>query len=159
DALVIGAETSLHAALVEQATAAGKAIVLQKPLALTMAEADRIVDAVEKSGVRFTLAWQMRVDPQNRRMRELVQRDELGQVYMVRRRHGLPTQTWPDFAQSWHVKPELNRGMWADDAAHAIDFVYWLFGMPETVSAEIATLRNPQIPDDHGVAVFRYADG
>jgi predicted dehydrogenase len=159
DAVVIGTETSMHAELCEQAAAAGKAIVLQKPLALTMAEADRIVAAVKKYGVRFTLAWQMRVDPQNLRMRELVRDGTLGKLVMMRRRHALPTHTWPGFENTWHVKPELNRGMWADDAAHPIDFLLWMFGEPETVTAEIATLINPKVPDDNGIAIFRYANG
>ncbi len=159
DAVVIAAETSMHADLVEQAAAAGKAVVLQKPLALTMEQADRIVAAVDKHGVPFTLAWQMRVDPQNIRMRDLVKSGALGRIYMVRRRHGLPSQTWPDFDRTWHVKPEFNRGMWADDASHAIDFLYWMFGEPKSVTAEIATLRSPSVPDDNGIAVFKYADG
>jgi predicted dehydrogenase len=78
---------------------------------------------------------------------------------MVRRRHGLSTHTWPGFEDTWHVKPELNRGMWADDASHAIDFLLWLLGEPETVTAQIATLRDPRVPDDHGIAIFRYRDG
>jgi predicted dehydrogenase len=159
DAVVIAAETSMHADLVERAAAAEKAIVLQKPIALTMDQADRIVAAVRKHGVPFTLAWQMRVDPQNAHMRELVRGGSLGRIYMVRRRHGLPSQTWPDFDKSWHVKPELNRGMWADDASHAIDFLYWMLGEPVSVTAEISTLRSPNVPDDNGIAIFRYADG
>lgn len=159
DAVVIGVETSLHADLVEQAAAAGKSIVLQKPLALTLDQADRIVTAVERAGVRFTLAWQMRVDPQNQKMKELLNGGTLGRVVMVRRRHGLATHTWPDFDKSWHADPKLNRGMWADDACHAIDFLYWLLGKPESVSAEIATLLNPRVPDDQGIAIFRYANG
>jgi len=159
DAVIIAAETSLHAELVEQAAAAGKAIILQKPLALTLDQADRIVAAVHKHSVPFSLAWQMRCDPQNLEMRRIVRDGTLGRIYMVRRRHGLPTQLWTGFEDSWHVKKELNRGMWADDAAHAIDFLYWLLGIPLTVSAEIATLRNPRVPDDNGIAIFRYADG
>src|SRR5688572_27230783 len=72
DAVVIGAETSLHAELVEAAAAAGKKIILQKPLCLTMTEADRIVAAVERHRVPFTLAWQMRIDPQNLEMKRLI---------------------------------------------------------------------------------------
>ncbi len=71
-AVVVSAETSLHADLVEKAAAAGKAVILQKPMALTMQEADRIVTAVEKSGVPFTMAWQMRVDPQNNEIKTLM---------------------------------------------------------------------------------------
>ena len=158
-AVVIGSETAYHADLVEKAAAAGKAIVLQKPLALTLAEADRIVAAVAKAAVPFTVAWQMRVDPQNLRMKQLIADGTLGTIRMVRRRHGLNTHMWDWFADSWHVKPELNRGMWADDAAHAVDFLYWLLGEPQSVMAEIGTLVNPQVPDDTGIAVFRYADG
>jgi len=159
DAIVIGAETSLHADLIEAAAAARKKIILQKPLCLTLEEADRIVTAVERAGVPFTLAWQMRVDPQNLEMKQLIQSGAVGRVYMVRRRHGLSTHVWPGFENTWHVRPELNRGMWADDAAHAIDFLLWLLGEPQTVVAEIATLRDPRVPDDHGIAVFRYRDG
>ena len=158
-AVVIGAETSMHADLVEQAAAAGKQVVLQKPIALTLSQADRIVAAVERAKVPFTLAWQMRVDPQNLRMRQLVREGTLGRIYMLRRRHGLATHTWANFENTWHVKPELNRGMWADDAAHAIDFVYWMLGKPASVMAEVDTLRTPKVPDDNGIAVFRYADG
>ena len=132
---------------------------MQKPLCLTLDQADRIVDAVEREQVPFTLAWQMRVDPQNLEMKHLIQAGTVGRVYMVRRRHGLSTHVWPGFENTWHVDKTLNRGMWADDAAHAIDFLLWLLGEPETVMAEIATLRDTRVPDDHGIAVFRYRDG
>lgn len=157
DAVVIAAETAYHAALCEQAAAAGKRIVLQKPLALTMAEADRIVKAV--ADVPFTLAWQMRVDPQNVRMKQLIEQGTVGRVLMVRRRHGLSTHLWDWFASSWHVQPALNRGMWADDASHAIDFLLWLLGEPVSVMAEVDTLVNPRVPDDQGIAIYRYSDG
>ena len=51
-------------------------------------------------------------------------------------------------APAGHVKPELNRGMWADDASHAIDWLLWTLGEPKSVSAQIATLRDPKVPDE-----------
>lgn len=159
-AVVIAAETSMHADLVLQAAAAGKAIVLQKPMALTLEQADRMVAAVRKAGVPFTLAWQMRTDPQNVKIRELVRSGQLGKIFMVRRRHGLSMiLTNPAFRDMWHLKPEYNRDIWADDAAHPIDFMHWIFGVPQTVTAELGTLYDPIQPHDNGVAVFRYADG
>jgi predicted dehydrogenase len=158
-AVAIGAETSRHAELVEAAAAAGKAIVLQKPLALTLAEADRMVVAVRRAGVPFTMAWQMRVDPHNLRIKTLLEEGRFGRVFMVRRRHCLNTQTWKDFDKTWHVQPALNRDIFADDAAHAIDFLYWLRGMPVSVVAELGTLLNPVVPNDNGIAVFRFPDG
>jgi predicted dehydrogenase len=157
-AVVIAAETSLHADLVEKAAAAGKMIALQKPIALTLPQADRIVAAVQHRGVPFTMAWQMRVDPQNLEIREILQSGALGRICMVRRRHGLPSQLW-DIPSMWHFDPELNRDIWADDAAHPIDFIHWLLGVPETVVAEISSLVNPAAPNDNGIAVYRYADG
>jgi predicted dehydrogenase len=159
EAVVIAAETSRHAELVERAAAAGRAIVLQKPLALTLAEADRIVAAVGKSGVPFTMAWQMRVDPQNLKMRELVASGVLGRLFMVRRRHGLATHRWAGFADLWHNRPELNRDIFADDAAHPIDFLLWLLGPPESVTAELVTVADPRIPNDNGIVLFRYPGG
>lgn len=158
-AVIIGAETSMHAELVEAAAAAGKAIILQKPLALTLEEGTRIVQAVHRHKVAFSLAWQMRVDPQNLEMKRLLLDGAIGRVFMVRRRHGLSTHVWPGFEKTWHVDRRLNRGMWADDASHAIDFVLWLLGVPRSVTAQIDTLRSEKVPDDNGIAIFRYADG
>jgi len=158
-AVVISSETSKHAELAELAAAGGKAIVLQKPMALTLDEAQRIADAVEKHQVPFTLAWQMRVDPQNLLMKQWLHSGELGRVFMVRRRHGLPMGLNADFANSWHVDPAHNRDIWADDSSHPIDFIHWLLGVPETVTAEIESLYNPRIPNDNGIAIFRYPGG
>ncbi len=159
DAVVIGAETSMHADIAVAAAEAGKAVVLQKPIALTMAEADRIVDAVRRSGVPATMAWQMRVDPHNVQTRELLGSGRFGRVYMARRRHCLSTQHWHNFAASWHVQPELNRDIFADDASHAVDFLYWLLGKPVSVTAELGTLHDPAVVNDNGIALFRFADG
>jgi predicted dehydrogenase len=159
EAVVIGAETSMHADLVERAAAAGKPIVLQKPMALTTAEADRIVAAVDRAGVPFTMAWQMRVDPHNLEARDLMQSGRFGKLLIVRRRHTLATHLWKGFEALWHNDPRLNRDIFADDAAHAADFLYWLRGMPESVVCEMGTLVNPRVPNDNAVAVFRWADG
>jgi len=158
DAVVIAAETSMHADLVEQAAEAGKAIVLQKPIALTMEQADRIVSAVNRTGVPFTLAWQMRVERHNLQAKALLKSGEIGRVFQVRRRHCLATQHMANFEDMWHVKPELNRDIFADDAAHAIDFIYWLLGMPSSVVCELGTLLNPKVPNDNAIVVFRYPD-
>jgi predicted dehydrogenase len=159
-AVMIGSETSKHAEHVEVAAAAGKDILLQKPLAFTPEDCDRIIQAVEASGVRFSVAWQMRCDLQNQWMKEQLLSGRFGRPLMVRRRHGLPTQLWGDaFADSWHVKPEFNLGMFMDDASHPADWFLWMFGKPVSVMAEIDTLLNPKVPDDNGAAIFKFKDG
>jgi len=159
EAVIIATETSLHADMVEKAAAAGKAIVLQKPMALTMEQADRIVFAVNKYKVPFTMAWQMRVDPHNLKMKEMIEGEELGKVISVRRRHGLSTHTWKGFEDTWHNSPIYNRDIWADDSAHPIDWINSIFGAPESVTAEIVSLVNPKVPNDNGIAIFRYPNG
>lgn len=158
-AVVIGSETAHHSDLVEQAASAGKAIILQKPIATTMEDADRIVKAVKQHNVPFSMAWQMRIDPQNIQAKVLIEQGEIGKVSMVRRRHGLPTQSWKNFEQSWHVDPKLNGSIWADDASHAVDWLLWLMGEPLSVTAEIAEGTGDQIPSNRGAAIYRYADG
>lgn len=159
DAVVVASETSFHADLACRAAAAGKAVILQKPMALTLADADRIVAAVARAGTPFTLAWQMRVDPHNLKMKELLADGRFGRVLMARRRHCLPVHLWKDFENTWHVDPRYNRDIFADDAAHPVDFMLWLLGMPRSVFAELGTLGNPKIVNDNAIAVFRYADG
>lgn len=159
DAVFVSSETSMHAELVEKAAAAKKNIILYKPMALTMAQADRIVRAVEENGVRFTMGWQMRTDPQNQKIRELIRTNALGKTCLYRRRHALPTHIWKDFENTWHAAPEFNRDIFADDSSHPFDMMQWIFGMPESVSCEMSTMVNPKIPNDNAVALFKYANG
>ena len=159
DAVVIASETAYHAELVEKAAAAKKDIILYKPMALTMAQADRIVDAVNKNGVKFTMGWQMRVDPQNLKMKEIIDNGELGKLTLYRRRHSLSTHEWGNFSETWHASPELNRDIFADDSSHPINMMQWIFGMPETVSCEMSSMIDPKVPNDTGVALFKYKDG
>lgn len=159
DAVVISSETSRHCEFTEMAAAAGKAIICYKPMALTLAEADRMVAAVEKYNVPFTMGYQSRVDPQNIKIKELIQSEEIGPTYLYRRRHGLSTHNWAGFENTWHNSPEHNRDIFADDSAHPIDMLNWIFGVPETVSAEMSTMHNPKVPNDNGVALFKYANG
>ncbi|MFP4382313.1 MAG: Gfo/Idh/MocA family protein [Candidatus Sumerlaeia bacterium] len=159
EAVVIGAETSMHADLVVQAAEAKKAIVLQKPMALEIDEADRMVKAVEENGVPFTMAWQMRTDPQNIQIKELMESGKFGKILQVRRRHGLPTHLWPWRHDSWHFKPELNRDIFADDASHPMDFMLWLLGKPKSLTAELETLLDPKTPNDNGIVLLGYEDG
>jgi predicted dehydrogenase len=158
-AVVIASETSMHADLVVKSAAAGKAIILQKPMALTLDEADRMVAAVGKAKVPFTLAWQMRVDPENLEIRRLIEEGATGRITMIRRRHCLGVLLDKSFHTAWHLDPKHNRDIFADDAAHPIDFLYWLFGMPASVTAEIATLFDPRFASDTAVVLFRYPNG
>jgi len=162
ECVIIGSPTNRHADLAVAAAEAGKAVLLQKPLALTLTDADRILEAVARKGVWFSLAYQMRHDPANLAMKRLVEEGAVGRVGIVRRRHCIGLLLDRSFVEGpsrWHVSREANRGMWADDASHPCDWLSWMFGKPRTVVAEIGNVLTDVAPDDAGFAVFRYADG
>lgn len=159
DAVIITAETAYHAELAIEAAKAKKQIILYKPMALTLAQADSLVDAVRQNDVPFTVAWQMRVDPVNVEMKELIASGTMGRPYFFRRRHCLGMHNNPDFKNMWHTDEKLNRDIFADDSAHAVDWLHNLFGVPETVSCELSTMHIPEVKNDTGVALFKYPNG
>jgi predicted dehydrogenase len=162
ECVVVASETNKHADLCVAAAQAGKAILLQKPMALTVADCDRIMEAVERAGVWFSLAYQMRHDPQNIHMKRLVEGDAIGRVGIVRRRHcigALFNEAFVNGPTRWHINREANRGMWMDDASHPCDWLVWMFGKPKSVIAEIDNVLTSVAPDDAGFAIFRYPDG
>ncbi len=162
ECVIIASETNKHPGLCVAAAQAGKAILLQKPMALTLPDCDRIIDAVEHAGVWFSLAYQMRCDSANIHMKRLVEEGEVGRVGIVRRRHCIGVLFNKGFIEGptrWHVSREANRGMWMDDASHPCDWLVWMFGKPISVVAEIDNVLTDAAPDDAGFAIFRYPDG
>lgn len=162
DCVIVASETNKHADLCVEASRAGKAILLQKPMALTLPDCDRIIDEVERSGVWFSLAYQMRCDPANMHIKRLVDDGAVGRVGIVRRRHCIGVlfnETFINGPSRWHIDPVANRGMWMDDASHPCDWLVWMFGQPMSVIAEIDNVLTDVAPDDAGFAIFRYADG
>lgn len=159
DAVLICAETAYHCFLAVKAAEAKKKIILYKPMAVKLRDSEKIVKAVEENGVDFTVAFQMRCDPANLEIKEKIDSGEMGKCFYFRRRHGLSSHLWGDFENSWHVDPVLNRDIFADDTAHPVDLILWLFGMPRYVNCEISTARRNFIKNDTAVAVFRYDSG
>jgi predicted dehydrogenase len=159
---IIGAETNRHADCVIACAEAGKDVILQKPMALTMADCDRIIEVIDRTGVWFSLAFQMRYDPANVMMKQLVDAGEIGRMGIVRRRHCLSllfNEAFCSGPSRWHVDPVQNRGMWMDDASHAADWFYWMLGAPVSVMAEIDNVLTTCAPDDSGLAIYRFANG
>ena len=161
DAVFVTSPTNRHAEHCLAAAAAGKHILLQKPMALTLRDCDAIINAVARAGVKFTMCYQMRCDPINRRMKALLDEGAVGQVAVIRRRHAIPALLNPDWitAGNWHIDPVQNMGMFMDDASHAADWFYWMLGAPVSVMAEIDNVITSAAPDDNGVAIYRFGNG
>jgi predicted dehydrogenase len=161
-AVIITCETNRHAEMVVAAASAGKDILLQKPMALTLADCDRILSATDKAGVRLAMAYQMRHDPVNIKMKELIAEGTLGKIGLFRRRHSINVLFSESFVTGptrWHIDPAKNMGMFMDDASHATDLIHWMLGAPTSVIAEIDNTLTTVAPDDTGVAVYRFSGG
>jgi predicted dehydrogenase len=161
-AVIVTTETNRHADFVERAAAAGKHILCQKPLATTLADCDRISAAVRRAGVKFSVAFQMRHDVVNQKIKELLDQRAVGNVAIVRRRHSINVLLNRGFvtgATRWHIDPVANVGMFFDDATHAADWFYWMLGDARSVVAEIDNIVTHVAPDDNGVAVYRFGKG
>ena len=162
DAVIITMETNRHVEFVERAAAAGKHILCQKPMATTLEDCNRIIAAVRTSGVKFSMAFQMRHDPVNKKIKELLDQGAVGKVAVVRRRHCINVLLNPAFVNGpsrWHMDPVANVGMFFDDASHAADWFLWMMGEPVSVMAEIGNVVTDVAPDDNGIAVYRYNNG
>ena len=162
DCCIVASETNKHADLCIAAMEAGKGVLLQKPMAITLADCDRVIQTAERTGAWFSMAFQMRCDPQNMAMKRLVEEGALGKVGMIRRRHCIPvlfSKAFTEGPSKWHISAEANKGMFFDDATHALDWLYWTTGRkPVSVIAEIDNVLTDAAPDDTGIAVFRFDD-
>lgn len=161
-AVIVTCETNRHAEMVLAAAAAGKHILCQKPMALTLDDCDRMAAAAERVGIKFMMAYQMRRDPSNLTIKQLIEEGVLGRIGLLRRRHCIPLLFDERFITGptrWHLDPVANLGMFMDDASHATDFIHWIMGPPVSVMAEIDNTLTTVAPDDTGVAIYRFASG
>ena len=161
DAVFVTSPTNKHAEHVIAAAEAGKHVLLQKPMALTLEDCDAIIEAVNRTGIKFSMCYQMRGDPINQKMKALIDEGAVGNVAVIRRRHAIPAllnKAWLT-PGNWHIDPVQNMGMFMDDASHAADWFLWMLGRPVSVMAEIDNIVTDVAPDDNGVAIYRFSKG
>lgn len=163
-AVTICSTNDTHADLAVAAAQAGKDIMLQKPMAATLADCDRIVTAVEASGVRFYQSHNLRFDPVHQEIKRVVAAGELGQIAIARRRHShafalLNQKLLDDMALADPVK--AGGGAFMDEGAHVALWFLWMFGAPQSVMGIVTTALTPQRlgVEDNGVLLYRYANG
>ena len=156
----ITSETVKHAPLVEEAARAGVHVLCEKPMAVSLADCDRIERAVRAAGITYAQSFPKRFDPINRELVELVQRGDLGDVTMARIRHGHYYGLDPEFRKQWYCDPALaGGGALLDEGIHAADFLLWLLGEPQAVSATVSSRALGLGVDDTAIAMVTFARG
>ena len=160
DAVAICSETVRHVELIERAAQAGCAILCEKPLAVSLAQCDRIARAVDAAGIAFMQSFPKRFDPVNHELKRILEAKELGRVGLVRVRHGHYYGLDPGFAASWHAEPHASGGgTLLDEGVHGADFLRWMFGEPVSVTAITSSAMLGLGVEDLAIATYRYADG
>jgi predicted dehydrogenase len=160
NAVAICSETSRHADLVDAASRRGHAVLCEKPLGTSLANCERIVRTVEDRGLFFMQGFPKRFDPATHRVREALRSGELGRMTLARVRHGHSYGLQSDFRERWYVRRALSGGgALLDEGVHAADLLVWLFGLPQTVVAQVSHEALGLEVEDLGIAVFRWESG
>ena len=159
-AVAICSETSRHAELVEAASRRGLAVLCEKPLGTSLEDCERIARTVEDGGMFFMQSFPKRFDPATHRLREAVLSGELGRITLARVRHGHFYGLQADFRERWYVRRAWSGGgALLDEGIHAADLLAWLFGLPQSVVAQVSHEALGLEVEDLGIAVFRWASG
>ncbi len=161
-AVTICSTNDAHADLAVAAARAGKHIMMQKPMATTVADCDRIVEAVEQAGVLYYQSHNLRFDPVHQEIKRLVDAGEIGRIAIARRRHSHAFALLNPRTLDWMMDPlHGGGGAFMDEGAHVALWFLWMFGPPESVSGMVATSLTAQQPgiEDNGVFLYRYRNG
>ena len=164
DAVIITSYTSIHAEHVALAAAAGKHILLDKPISTTLADADRIVAAGKE--VKIMLAYLLRYLPAYRKVKEAVDAGAVGELvsgfYSIRFPVAAITDNPNTKEQGWYTDPIRNGGGgFIDHGVHFTDFFRWFFGSePASVVATIGSLTYKSLGvEDYGIATYTLENG
>ena len=146
----------LHCQATLDAAAAGKHVVCEKPMATSLAECDRMIQACRAAGVKLMYAEELCFAPKYVRAKQLADEGALGRVYQVKQSecHDGPHSDW-----FWNVE-RSGGGVLMDMGCHSIEFARWVFGKPRPLSvyAQLGTYvhQGRTRGDDHSVCLVEY---
>ena len=130
-----------HEEVIMAAAAAGKHIYCEKPLAMDVAEGQRIVEAVEKTGVKSQMTFNFRFFPAISRAKQLMDAGFVGRVFSFRGRYFRSSYIDPQKPLSWRLRKDISGGgALFDLGSHILDILYFLLGDFDRVQATLDTL-------------------
>ena len=140
DAVNVCTPNYLHCRMTVDALKAGKHVICEKPMAMSVAESKKMVAAAKKAKKTFMMAFCQRFAATGTASKKLVDAGELGKVYHVRveyiRRRGIPG------LGGWFTsKKEAGGGPMLDVGVHFLDLAMWLTGFPEPLTASAGSHR------------------
>lgn len=145
DAVVIASPTFTHADVAVAALAAGKHVLCEKPLASTLAEADRIAAAERASSATLIMGFMRRFDAGFLRVAQRIANGDIGEPLLVK-----STGRGPGLPPPWAWDSTRSGGLVAEVNSHDIDTVRWLSGQEATsVHAAGRAAKRPDLVADH----------
>jgi len=161
DVAIICTPSGQHLEPALQAAAAGKHVVVEKPLEITLERCDRLIDACDRAGVRLCTIFPSRFADANVVLKQAVDAGRFGRLTL-----GETTVKW------WRSQEYYDEGGWKgtqaldgggalmNQAIHNVDLLQWLLGPVKEVSAFTATLAHARVEvEDTAVACLRFANG
>ena len=157
DLVLLATPPHVHADQAEQVARAGKHVLIEKPLANNLRQADRIRAAFAQSGTTLGVVSQHRFRASPVAAKTAIEQGRIGDVRMIRVIG--PTAGYDAPNDDWKADPDIQT-VWADWAAHACDITRWLAGAdPTTVFAQSASYQPAPPPEQSTFAVYRFANG
>ncbi|ADI14962.1 oxidoreductase domain protein [Truepera radiovictrix DSM 17093] len=160
DAVCLATPSGQHAEQAVAAARAGKHVLVEKPMALTLEDADAMIKACNRAGVKLGVVLQRRTEPLFRRVREAVLAGDLGTL-------SLGLVTLPYYRPQRYFDGAAWRGTWALDGGgvlmnqgiHLVDLLVWLMGDPLEAQAYAGTLARAIEVEDTLAATLRFPGG
>ena len=149
----------LHAAATLKAAAAGKNVIIEKPLAVTLEEADEMIAACKKANVKLMYAEELCFAPKYERVRQLVKEGAVGNVYMLKQseKHSGPHSDW------FYDITLSGGGVLMDMGCHGIAWFRWMLNNAKAISvyASMKTvLHNKRTKaEDNSVVIIEFENG
>jgi predicted dehydrogenase len=159
DVVSILTPTGNHPEHVLRIAGHGKHVVVEKPMALTVDDADEMIDACARAGVQLFVVKQSRHNPPVRRLRDALDAGRFGKLVMgTVRVRWCRRQDYYD-ADPWRGTRELDGGVLANQASHHIDLLTWMLGPVQSVYAMAATQLVDIETEDTAAVLLRFASG
>src|SRR6266850_8026431 len=157
--VVLGVPNDLHCAVTLDVAAAGKHIVVEKPMCLNLDEADRMIAACRKATVKLMYAEELCFAPKYVRLKQLLDSGALGQPTLLKQSE---KHSGPHASHFWDVN-RSGGGVTMDMGCHAIEFFRWMLGRPpiKSVYAQMGTYvhQDKTAGDDNALILVEFANG
>jgi UDP-N-acetyl-2-amino-2-deoxyglucuronate dehydrogenase len=159
DAFSVLTPSGAHCENVLELAEFGRPIVVEKPMALRLDDADRMMEACDRHGVKLFVVHQNRYNPPIAKAHEALEQGRFGRLVLgTVRLRWRRDQAYYD-SESWRGTWAHDGGVFMNQAAHHIDMLTWFMGPVQSVRSMSATRLVKIESEDTGIAVIRFNSG